>query len=138
MQFKTRFQREVWHVIEAINQAWTSDRAGDIAEFLHHDCVMVAPDFDQYLRGRDAVVNSYVEFTRQATTHDFKVHNASVDIFRDTAMVNCAFAVTYSLNGKTYAGTGRDIWTLIRVEGHWLGVWRSLADMYEEEIKSGR
>ena len=134
LQFDSRIKREVWRVIEAINDAWVSDRARDIAEFLHPQCIMVTPDFSQYIRGGEAVTNSYVEYTRQAETHDFTVSDASVDIFRDTAMVNCVFTMKYTLQGKTYTSTGRDIWTLIRVEGQWLGVWRSLADMYEEEL----
>ena len=133
--FDSHIEREVWGVVEAINHAWVSAHAHDIGEFIHRDCVMAAPDFEKYIRGSEDVVNSYVEYTKQAETLAFEVANASVDVFRDTAMVNYAFVVKYRLNGVTYAGTGRDIWTFIRVDGEWLGVWRSLADMYEEEIE---
>ena len=134
IKFDSHIKRDVWLVIEAINEAWVSNRANDISEFLHRECVMATPDFQQYLRGREAVVNSYVEYTKQAETLAFAVTQASIDIFRDTAMVNSVFTVKYKLQGVTYAGAGRDIWTLIRVEGQWLGVWRTLADMYEEEV----
>lgn len=134
-QFDTELQREAWSVVHAINEAWVNNRAGKIGVHLHPECVMASPDFDQYLRGKEAVVQSYVDYTQQAKTMAFGIANASVDIFGDTAIVNATFVVTYALAGKTYEGGGREVWVLKRANDRWYGVWRSLADMFEEEKK---
>ena len=135
INFKTEQEREVWGVVNAINEAWVGNRAEKIALHLHPDCVMTSPDFDQYLRGKEAVVKSYVDYTNMAKTKAFGIANASVDIFDDTAIVNATFVVTYELEGKSYQGAGREIWTLKHKNDRWYGVWRSLADLYEEEVK---
>ncbi len=133
ISFKTEQEREVWGVINAINEAWVNDRAEQVALHLHPDCVMTAPDFTQYLRGKNAVAESYVAYTKMARTLAFGIANASVDIFDDMAMVNTTFVMTYQLEGKTYQSSGRDMWTLKYVNNRWYGIWRSLADMHEEE-----
>lgn len=135
LEFNSEQEREVWGVVNAINEAWVNNRAAQVALHLHPDCVMASPDFDQYLRGKEAVVNSYIEYTKMARTLAFGLSNASVDIFGDIAMVNATFVMTYELAGKTYQGTGRDIWTLKHTNNRWYGIWRSLADVYEEEMK---
>ena len=135
IKFNSEAEREIWAVVNAINEAWVGNRAEKIAVHLHPNCVMASPDFDQYLRGKEAVVNSYVEYTKMAKTKVFGISNASVDIFGDTAVVNATFVVTYELDGKTFQGAGREIWTLKHSNNRWYGVWRSLADLYEEEVK---
>ncbi len=134
MEFKTENEREIWGVVHAINEAWVNDRAEKIGLHLHPNCVMASPDFGQYLRGKKAVVDSYVEYTKMAKTLAFGIANASVDIFGDTAIVNATFVVTYELEGKTYQGGGREIWTLKHSNNRWYGIWRSLADMHEEAV----
>ena len=136
IKFNTEQEREAWGVVNAINEAWVGNQADKIALHLHPECTMASPDFNQYLRGRDAVVNSYTEYTKMAKTKAFGISNASVDIFSDTAIANSTFVVTYELDGKTYNGTGREIWVLKFSNERWYGVWRSLADLYEEEVKS--
>ena len=135
--FDTEQQREAWAVVHTINELWVNNRAADIALHLHPKCVMTSPDFNQYLRGKEAVVNSYVEYTKMAKTKAFGFGNVSVDVFGDTAIANATFVVTYELQGKTYEGGGREIWTLMRTNDRWYGIWRSLADMFEQEVKSG-
>ena len=135
IKFDTEEEREAWGVVHAINEAWVNDRANKIGVHLHPDCVMASPDFDQYLRGKKAVVDSYVEYTSMAKTLAFGIGNASVDVFGDTALVNSTFVVKYELQGKTYDGGGREIWALKKTNDRWYGIWRSLADMYEEETK---
>ncbi len=135
IKFNSEAESEVWSVVNAINEAWVGNRAEKIAVHLHPDCVMTSPDFDQYLRGKTAVVNSYVEYTKMAKTKVFGISNASVDIFGDTAVVNATFVVTYELDGKTFQGAGREIWTLKHSNNRWYGIWRSLADLYEEEVE---
>ncbi len=137
ISFNTEEEREVWSIVNAINEAWVNNRAEKIAVHLHPKCVMTSPDFKQYLRGKEAVVNSYVEYTKMAKTKAFGIADASVDIFGDTAIVNATFVVTYELEGKTFQGAGREIWTLKQSNDRWYGVWRSLADLYEEEVKKG-
>ena len=134
-KFESEKEKEAWNVVKAINDAWVGDRAEKIGVHLHPDCVMAAPDFDQYLRGKEAVLNSYIEYTGMAKTRVFGITNASVDVFGTTAVVNATFVVTYDLNGKSYQGAGREIWVLTYTNDRWYGIWRSLADMFEEEIK---
>ena len=134
-KFESEKEKEAWNVVKAINDAWVGDRAEKIGVHLHPDCVMAAPDFDQYLHGKEAVLNSYIEYTGMAKTRVFGITNASVDVFGTTAVVNATFVVTYDLNGKSYQGAGREIWVLTYTNDRWYGIWRSLADMFEEEIK---
>ncbi len=121
-------------MVKAINDAWVGDRAENIGIHLHPDCVMASPDFNQYLRGKKAVLDSYIEYTKMAKTKVFGITNASVDIFGTMAIVNATFVVTYELNGKSYQGAGREIWVLTHTNDRWYGIWRSLADMYEEAL----
>ena len=133
-KFNSELESEAWGVVNAINEAWVNDRAENIAIHLHPECVMASPDFEQYLRGKAAVVKSYVDYTQMAKTKAFGIANASVDVFGDTAIVNSTFVVTYTLETKTFQGGGREIWVLKRSNDRWYGMWRSLADLFEEEV----
>ncbi len=135
LKFNSEKEREAWNVVKAINDAWVSDQAEKIGVHLHPDCVMAAPDFDQYLRGKEAVLNSYIEYTKMAKTKVFGITNASVDVFGAMAVVNATFVVTYELNDKSFQGAGREIWVLTFTNDRWYGIWRSLADLYEEAVE---
>ncbi len=115
----------LWHAVQACNRAWLEGRPHDTAELFAQDAVMVAPDLSTTLRGRDAIVASFVEYTASVQTLAFDVQAHSVEINGDVAVVTYRFAVTYAHEGARHDEVGQEVLTFARRAGGWQAVWRT-------------
>lgn len=115
-----------WQAVQRINRAWRTGDAGGIAELFHPDAVIVHPGFDGRSEGRDACVQSYVDFAGEATVRTLDEHSLSVDRVGDTAVVTYGFTIDYDLDGQPYKDRGTDLYVLKQVEGRWQAIWRTL------------
>ncbi|NIV71622.1 DUF4440 domain-containing protein [Candidatus Saccharibacteria bacterium] len=131
---KNNPQQEIWQIVQELNVTWVEGNPGKLDRFFHPDMVIVSPDFQQRIEGRDACVQSYKDFSTQATIHNFKELDAAVEVFGDTAIVSYAFQISYEMNGKRFVDTGRDIFVFVRRGNQWLAVWRTLLHTSSQKV----
>jgi len=124
----------VLQVLKEINRCWLEGRPEDIGRYFHEDIVVLLPGFSGKARGRSAVVQSFVDFCSNAQVHEYSESDHDLDVIGDQAIAGYSFRITYSLTGKKYEGTGRDIWSFTRHEGRWLAAWRFMTDLVEKEV----
>jgi hypothetical protein len=114
----------IWESILAANRAWRSGRPEEVASLFHRDVVMEAIDGKILCRGRDAMVQSYVDHTRAVDTVRFRETDHAIHVAGGTAMVSYAFEVEYQLEGKRYDEVGRERLAFTLDDGRWTAVWR--------------
>ena len=114
-------------LIRASNRAWTSGAPQDTAPFFHEKAVLVAPKMAARIEGRDAIVDSYVQYCDHARTLSFDELEASVDVFGDTAIAMYRFAVRFEPLpvGDIRDETAQEILVLRRGKKGWQIVWRT-------------
>ena len=71
--------RAIWAAIHEANQAWLRGEPRATAALFDADVVGVAPDLEHTVRGRDAMVQSFVDYVSFAHTHRF-LEQANVHI----------------------------------------------------------
>lgn len=122
-------EAELWDAVVASNRAWFEGRPRDVAPLFHADAVLVFLAADHRIEGRDAIVDSYVEYTQRAKTHAFEEQEHTVDVFGDTAIVNYGFSVRYEVAGEVKDDEGQEVLVFVRREGAWGVVWRTQAPL---------
>ena|ERR1700722_370793 len=114
----------IWEAVLAGNRAWREGRPEDVASLFHRDVVMEAPDGRTLGRGRDAMVQSFVAYTRAVDTLHFRETDHAVHVVGDTAVVSYGFEVIYEVEGKRHDELGRERLVFVLDGGRWSAVWR--------------
>ena len=112
-------------LIRGMNDAWRSGRFDDLHQYFAEDVVMVAPGGGMRMMGREAMIDSFRQYTEQATTHNFDETGLDVDVFEGTAVASLRFDVDYELDGTRYQESGIDLLVLEHGDTGWLIVWRT-------------
>jgi len=112
-------------LIRSMNDAWLSGRFDDLNQYFAEDVVMVAPGGGMRMMGREAMIDSFRQYTEQATTHNFDETGLDVDVFESTAVASLRFDVDYELEGTRYQESGIDFLVLEHGDSGWLIVWRT-------------
>lgn len=115
---------QIWEAIEAANAAWLAGRPEEVAPLFHPEVVMAMPDGRPFQLGMAAMVQSYVDYCRQVTTHEFDVQDHAVRVFGDTAVAHYRFRVRYEHGGQEHDETGGELLVFARQEEGWQAVWR--------------
>lgn len=115
----------IWRAVVASNAAWTRGEPRGVADLYAEDAVMVAPDLAATVRGREAIVQSYVEYCAVARTLDFRTLAHQVELGHETAVVAYRFAVRYELAGQTHDELGEEVLVFARRGGRWTAIWRT-------------
>jgi ketosteroid isomerase-like protein len=129
-----RDQSAVAAAMQQINNAWLSGHVDDLVPLVHPDIVMVVPGFAARSKGRDAFVAGFREFCNSARVHEFREHDAQVDVAGRTAIVVFVYEIVYERQGGTYRGNGRDLWVFERSADSWIAVWRTMLDISESAV----
>ena len=113
-----------------INEAWQQHRGDAMADLLSEcfacDVVMRGPGFSLAGKGREAAIQSYVEFTNQAEVKAFSAEDPTIDVAGDIAVAQYQWQMIYVLTGQEYTEQGHDLFVFSRIERRWLVVWRAL------------
>jgi uncharacterized protein (TIGR02246 family) len=118
---------EIDQLLRDLNECWAHrNTPGETARFLHEDVVFTggAAGGEVRLEGRDACVKTYTDFVTNSMVTSFEQKPAQVDIAGDTAVAVYAWDIEYVWAGLTSSDSGRDLFVLQRVDGHWLVTWR--------------
>jgi|SRR5436190_4834569 len=121
---------EIRLLLKRINDAWLQGRPEAIVATLNdcfHDGIVIkGPSFQTLGRGKEACVQSYVDFVRQAVIKKCELSDPVIDQSGDTAIATYAWEMTYELEGREYHESGHDLFVLARVEGRWQAIWRAM------------
>ena len=115
-----------WDVILRINGAWQCGEIDAVADLFHPDVVIVHPGFDGRTEGREACLESYRAFGREAKVLRLDELDPQVDIVGRTAVVTYEFKITYEVDGGGRHDAGRDVFVLVQSGERWRVVWRTL------------
>src|SRR5262249_35781377 len=107
------------------NRAWLEGRPADVGALFADDVVFVAADQSVALRGRAAMVQSYVDYVAAVKTHAFEVTARSVEVTGDSAVASYRFTVRYEVGGNVQDERGQEILVFVRQAEGWRAVWRT-------------
>ncbi len=125
-------REEILLLLVRINQTWLERPPEEfpalLGEYFHESMVIKGPGFQTMGTGtgRDACIQSYVDFVRQAKVSAWNLSDSDVDIIGDTAVATYAWKITYELNGEERRETGHDVFVFTRSEGKWRALWRAM------------
>jgi len=117
---------EIRSIVAAINAAWLAGRFDELREYFHPDVVLAQPGFAKRTVGRDALIDSYRQFTRNATIHSFTPGEVQVDGTSDSAVTTMPWEMDYTFEEKRYHDRGWDLLVFGKREGRWVVVWRTV------------
>jgi uncharacterized protein (TIGR02246 family) len=121
---------DIRQLIRNMNDAWLAGPVEDIPArldpFFHDDMVIRGADLQVAGRGKDACIQSYVDFVQEAVIRECTLDEAEVDLAGDTAAAVYSWEMTYELDGQEYSEAGADVLMLTRVDGRWLVTWRTM------------
>jgi hypothetical protein len=115
---------DVRKALDAINQAWREERFDALAESLHENITMKGPGLKEYAKGRQAFVQSYVQFMAQSKVIEYAESNHAINIWGDIAVATYDWAMTYEQKGETKSEKGQDMFVFARTGLGWLAVFR--------------
>ena len=112
--------------VARMNQSWLAGRFDELKDFFHPDVVLVHPKFSQRTVGRDSLVASYVDFSKQATIESFEADEAQADVTGDIAVTVCPWRMKYTFENSSFDESGWDLLVWNRRDGRWVVVWRTV------------
>jgi|SRR5271165_3277382 len=110
--------------LDAINQAWRQGNFAAMEALLAENIVMRGPGLKELGRGRQAFVQSYVQFMAQSKVIEYSESNHAIDNWGDVAVAAYDWAMTYEQKGETKSEKGQDMFVLHRSQGAWIAVSR--------------
>ncbi len=116
---------EIWTAIQTAHETWLAGRPEGVAKLFHRNVAMDSPDGKEIVRGRDAMVRSYVDYCAHVKTHEFKVLNHAVHVVENTAVAHYTFTVAYEAAGTQHQETGTETLVFVRNGDRWEAIWRS-------------
>jgi hypothetical protein len=121
-------EQEIRELIHAMNDAWLGLPAEEIPAALdacfHQDMAIRGADLSVTARGKDACIQSYVDFVQQAAIRECTLEDPEIDLAGNSATAVYNWEMTYELDGQEYSEAGADILMLVREDGRWLVTWR--------------
>jgi len=121
---------EIRRLLQRINETWIWENPARfpaiLGECFHEAMVIRGPEFRTMSAGRDACIQSYLDFVRQAKVSACTLSTPDVDVWGDTALATYSWKVAYERNGEQYQDSGHDVFALVRAGGRWLAVWRAV------------
>jgi hypothetical protein len=121
-------EEAIRQLIRTMNDAWLGLPVEEIPAALdacfHDDMAIRGADLTVTGRGKDACIQSYVDFVQQAVIRECTLGDPEIDLAGDSAAAVYNWEMTYELEGQEYSEAGADILMLARVDGRWLVTWR--------------
>ena len=115
---------QVRETLNAINQAWRHGSFADLEALLDENIVMKGPGLKEYARGRQAFVQSYVQFMAQSKIIEYGESNHVIDAWGNVACASYDWTMTYRQKGETKTDKGQDMFIFHRVPNGWAAVLR--------------
>ena len=124
--FKSQTHQLIWHTVQKLNKEWVNNKSDELAYYFHKDMAIAGPDMHELAHNRAECIKSYQDFLSRAEVHDYKESDPEVNLVAYTAVVSYRFDIDYTMNGKNYKESGRDLFVMIKEEERWQAVWRMM------------
>jgi len=115
---------QVRETLNAINRAWRQQDFSAMEALFDKDVVMKGPGMKEFGRGREAVIQSYVQFMAQSRVVEYEESNQAIDVWGDVAAATYDWAMTYEQKGRTSSDKGHDMFVFRRQSTGWVAVLR--------------
>lgn len=125
---------EVHSTLASINAAWREGHASSMRESLHPDIILALPGFKQSIRGRELLIGSFEEFSKNAKVIKYEESEEHIDVIEDTAMVTFHFNMLYERPAYRELSQGRDMWVFHRQQDRWIAVWRAMIELSADRV----
>jgi hypothetical protein len=123
-------RQQIRALIDRMNRAWLEGPIEDLPAALgacfHPAMVIRGGDLQVHGTGREACVQSYIDFLERAVVHACRLEEPSIDLADGTAVAVYGWEMTFEMNGHTHHEAGSDILALTRSAGEWLIAWRAM------------
>jgi len=119
----TLHKAEIIETIRAMNRCWTKTWDEKMfRQYLHPNAVAIVPTTPDRLEGRDAYVAGWKGFVLTTMIHSWIETDHQVQVYADgkCAVATYFFTITFTLCGQEQTMRGRDMFFLVREDGHWL------------------
>jgi hypothetical protein len=121
---------DIRQLIRTMNDTWMGGPVEEIPDRLaacfHDNMVIRGADLTITAVGKDACIQSYLDFVQQAAIREATLGDPEIDFAGDTAAAVYSWEMTYELEGQEYSEAGADVLMLARVDGRWLITWRAM------------
>ena len=117
---------DVERCVRTLNEAWPRGDWDTVSACFHPDVVMLLPDSDELLRGRDDMLASYREFFDIATLHSLAIGEIEVFGHANAAVCHMHFTIDYAIEGEREQADGLEVYVLAKgQDGEARIVWRT-------------
>jgi len=93
---------------------------------LHRSIVVMEPGSGKRTEGQDAVIEAYRDFVAGGSIREYVESELSIDLWGDTAVATCRFALEWDADGEPHRDTGQDVFVFTHESGAWVAVWRAV------------
>jgi ketosteroid isomerase-like protein len=104
---------EIDTFVRELNAAWQSEDWAGLGACYHEHAVLLPPDAGEPIVGREAILETYREFTALAKLNAFSIPALDVFHFGDTYMAHMRFTVDYVYDGDHTVDSGLEIYTIV-------------------------
>jgi hypothetical protein len=115
---------EIRRALDALNAAWRERRFTDLAACFDDQVVMRGPGLVELVRGRDALVKSYVDFMTRSDITEYVESGHAVDRWGDTAVARFDWSMAWIQDTKTERASGQDLFVFQQRGTRWVAVER--------------
>ncbi|MGH7565527.1 MAG: YybH family protein [Gemmatimonadota bacterium] len=119
-------RRQILKFLRKIETAWLGGQIEELRDCFREDAVLLGPDLEHRLEGRDPIVDSYAQFLEEARLLAFESEAPIVDVFGDSAVTVTPWTVEYEREGTLHREAGGDLLVLAREGDGWKVAWRTL------------
>lgn len=113
-------------IIKNINQAWLTERFEELEQYFHADIVFIPAKFAGRVEGRVACIDTFRDFTAQATVREFRDGEPTIDVIGNAAVATYPFHMLYELADESYREDGYDTFVLSKGDSGWRAIWRMM------------
>jgi hypothetical protein len=125
-EFESQTQQQIWRTVQRLNKEWVNNKTEELAYYFHKDMVITGTNLHELSHNRTECIRSYKDFMGEAVVHEYNESDPVVNVFAYTAIVSYRFDINYTMKGKTYKESGRDLFVMIKEDERWQAVWRTL------------
>lgn len=111
--------------IRKLNECWLRGDYPALAGLFHQDAVLLPPQSEQPIVGREAIVDGYRRFGDMGDIHEFEIVSLHTYLFDHTAICHMRFNIDYAINERRFRESGMEIYALRRADERWQIVWRT-------------
>lgn len=111
--------------IRRLNECWLRGDYTALGTLFHPDAVLLPPNAQHPIVGREAIVDGYRRFGELGDIHEFEIVATQTYLFADTAICHMRFNIDYAIGERRFKESGTEVYALNGAGGEWRIIWRT-------------